>query len=152
MTPLKLMPVGTTQIGDTYFCYEKRNGRFTYYLYLQPIDSHDDDDRGAMNKMIATLADKGIPAKDLAKAFDITPRFVRDLRKTLRTSGWRHFSEDPKRRGPSAIDKKRKAAAKRRMAKGASLRQAAKDVGVNYETLRRHLREEIGRASCRERV
>ena len=34
MTPLKLMPVGTTQIGDTYFCYEKRNGRFTYYLGL----------------------------------------------------------------------------------------------------------------------
>ena len=36
MTPLKLMPVGTTQIGDTYFCYEKRNGRF---LMSEPLSS-----------------------------------------------------------------------------------------------------------------
>ena len=49
------------------------------------------------------------------------------------------FAEDPKRRGPSATDEKRKAAAKRRMAEGASLRQAAKDVGVNRETPRRRL-------------
>ena len=51
------------------------------------------------------------------------------------------FADDPRRRGPSAIDEERKAAVERLLAEGASIRQAAKDAGVNHETLRRYARK-----------
>ena len=51
------------------------------------------------------------------------------------------FADAPKRRGPSATDEERKACAERPLAEGASIRQAAKDAGVNRETSRRFARE-----------
>ena len=51
------------------------------------------------------------------------------------------FADAPKRRGPSATDEERKACAERPLAEGASIRQAAKDAGVNRETSRRYARE-----------
>ena len=51
------------------------------------------------------------------------------------------FANAPRRRGSSAIDEELKAAAERTLAVGASIQQAAKDTGINRETLRRYARK-----------
>ena len=138
---MKLMAPQATPIGHSGLSYEVRNGKRQYWYYSLPYGYHDEDDIGARNLKIATFSEDGVHDLDLAAAFDIDVRHVRRLRRTLRTRGWKVFTDPPKRRGPSAIDEERKASAERLLAEGASIRQAAKDAGVNHETLRRYVRK-----------
>ena len=146
MKPMKLIPPQATKIGDSGIWYEIRNGKCQYWYYSMPNGSHDEGDIGARNLKIATFAEEGIRHEDLASAFGISVRHVRRLQERLRTRGRKHFSEPPKRRGPSAISEEQKAVAERRLAEGASIRQAAKDAGVNHETLRSNIRKGLIKA------
>ena len=141
MQPMKLMSPQATPIGDSGLSCEIRNGMYQYWYYSLPYGYHDEDDIGARNLKIATFAKEGVHPEDLAAAFGISDRHVRHVLNLLRTFGWQHFCEPPKRRGPSAISAERKAAAERRLAEGASIRQAAIDAGIVFETLRSNLRK-----------
>ena len=126
---MKLMPSHGTEIGDSGLWFEIRNGKFQHWYYSMPCGSRDDDDIGARNLKIATFAKEGVHCLDLAEAFGISDRHVRHLHNLLRTRGWKHFCEPPKRRGPSAASDEQKIVAERRLAEGASIRQAAIDSG-----------------------
>ena len=141
MQPMDIMPPQATMIGGTGLSYERRNGKFLYWHYSMPIDSHDEDDIGARNLAIARLAGFGADFHDLAKAFGITVRHVRNLMHAFRTRGWREFTKPIKRRGPSAISEEQKAEAERLLAEGASLRDAASESGIKLATLYWNMRK-----------
>ena len=144
---MKIMAPQATPIGHSGLSYEVRNGRYQYWYYTLPYGYHDEDDIGGRNLKIASFGEDGIDDMDLAAAFKIDVRHVRRLRRTLRTRGWKVFTDPPKRRGPSAMDEEQKAAAERLLAEGASIRQAAKDIGVVHETLRRYVRKGLVEAA-----
>ena len=141
--PLPFTPPFARQIGKTNFSFATQNGQTVYFHYLDPIDSHDQNDRQARLLLIAKFADRGIQQKALAEAFDIDPVTVRRALAKLRQRGAGAFFEKRRSRGPSAAVKEKMGQAERLLAKGMSGAAVARQLGLTTSTVNYNRRKGV---------
>ena len=118
-----------------------RDGRITYFLYLDPFDSHPADDQRARRRRIAGFVRHRLASqRQVAAAFGLSPVTVNRIVQAERRHGEATFDKPrkPRRRTAVSADSARRAG--RLLAQGQSLRATAKGLDLNPETLRQHVR------------
>ena len=118
-----------------------RDERTTYFLHQSPFDSHPAEDRPARSRRIATFARQQLASqKQLADAFGLTPVTINRIVQAERLHGESVFDKPRQPRRRTAISVETAQAAGRLLARGLSVRAAARCLAVNPETLRLHVK------------
>ena len=140
-SPLPMCPADAIPINSA-LSMISRDGATTYFVYLQPIYSHADEDRRARNRMIGQFVDGGLAsAKEIIAAFGVSRATVTRAVRRLREEGDAGFHKPRKPRSRTAIDATCAAEAGRLRSEGLSIRRIAKLLGLSQSTLHRHFQE-----------
>jgi transposase len=148
---LPFISPGVTQINPLVSVW-RNDDLWTYFLGKYPIYSHRGDDERMFRLTIAQLIESGACRQtEVIKAFGVSKRSVIRAQNKLRKGGSEAFFID--RRGrksapvltPAVLDQ-----AQSLLDKGVPRRQAAEELGVNYDTLRKAIKD--GRLKDKERV
>lgn len=142
-TPSLPLPLGHPEavpIGPK-FSMESRNGTTTYFLYLEPIYEHADNDRFARRLIAVQLAQRpGLTQAAVARALDVSPVTVNRWMQIYRESGAAGLEMARAPRARTALDAEQQRRAAELRAQGQSLRAVALELDVNRETLRQYER------------
>ena len=151
MTQL-LLPIispGVTQINPLVSVWEN-DDLWTYFLGKFPIYSHRVDDQRMFRLTIAQLIESGAcRQKEVIKAFGVSKRSVIRAQNKLRKGGSGAFFVDRRgRKFAPVLTPEVLGQAQRLLDKGLSGRQAAEELGVKYDTLRKAVND--GRLNGKE--
>ncbi len=117
------------------------DGSTHYFHCLLPIGRHAADDRCALLRRVGEMAAIGTATpRELACACGLGLSTVRRAVRVWREQGEAGFYSPRKPRARTAVTPEIKRAAERALTLGASLRLAARKVGLHVETLRRNIR------------
>jgi len=148
---LPLIPEGTTTIGDLVSVHRSEK-RWTYFLGLHPIYSHNADDKLLFRLTTAQLIDSGACRyRDIVETFGVSKSAVdRSLRK-YRTGGpAAFFNKNPGRRKATVLTPPVLEKAQSLLDNGFSRKDAAEELGILPDTFRKAIND--GRLQERQTV
>lgn len=139
---LPLIPEGTTRISDL-VCVHRDQNRWTYFVGLHPIYSHDADDQRMFRFFSSILIDSGgCRHVDIINVFGVSKSSVNRALKKLRTDGPEAFfrRKPGGRKGtvltPSALEQ-----AQSLFEKGLGRSDIAQELGIRPDTLRKAIND-----------
>jgi transposase len=134
---LPLIPPGASSINNviSVICREQQ---WTYFCGMQPVFQHAEDDRRSFRMFTAQLCVQGACSQaEIMRAFGVSKNSVLRSVAKYRQEGIDGFYRRRKGRGPSVMRGEVAAAAQRLLAGGYSRRDAAEELGIKYDTLRK---------------
>lgn len=139
---LPLIPRGATQINGLVSVY-RDEANWTYFLSTHPIYSHRKDDQRMFRLVTSQLIDSGACRQvDIQNTFGVSKSSViRSLNK-LRTGGAEAFFVQRRgRRGGKVFTSEVLEKAQHLLDQGYSRKDAARELGIKYDTLRKALND-----------
>ena len=139
---LPLIPEGVTQISDLVSVHRGGN-RWTYFLGLYPIYSHDADDQRMFRVVTALLIDSGsCRYSDIIKTFGVSKSKVNRALKKLRQGGVEaFFQRKPGGRKGTVLTPEVLEKAQALLDQGFSRRDTAQELDVKGDTLRKAIND-----------
>jgi transposase len=138
---LPLLPAGSTPITDT-LSVVNEGGRWTYFLGLMPVFTHDAAEVRSFQMFTAQLAANGhCKLVDIQRAFGVSPISVKRAVKRYREGGGcQAFFTPRKGRGAGVLKPDMVEKLQTLLDDGASHQEAARQLGVKAETVRKGIK------------
>ncbi len=135
---LPLVPKGATQICDLVYVFRGED-RWTYFYGTQPIYTHKPKDNQTFRFVTSQLIDSGACRQaQIIKTFGVSKSSVIRSVKKLRDKGPKSFFEKRRvRRGGTVLNKDVLEKAQDLLGRGCSKKDAADELGIKYDTLRK---------------
>ncbi len=140
-TLLPLIPDGASHINKviSVIC---EDGEWTYFLGIQPVFSHPQDDRRSFQMFTAQLVCQGNCRQvEIIRTFGVSKSSVLRSVQKYREEGIHAFYERHRGRGATVINKEVVGQAEKMLQSGASRKDVAEQLGINYETLRKAIQQ-----------
>ena len=140
-TLLPLIPDGATHINDVISVVQD-DDQWTYFYSVQPVFSHPPDDRRSFQMFTAQLVCQGTCRQvEIIRAFGVSKNSVLRSVKKYREEGIQAFYGPRRGRGSTVINEEVADQAEQLFQAGASRRDVAEQLGINYETLRKAIQQ-----------
>jgi len=136
-TLLPIIPSGATPINEfiSVVCKEKQ---WTYFYGVQPVFQHAEDDQRTFRMFTAQLYVQGACSQaEIIRAFGVSKNSVLRSVAKYRQEGIEGFYRTRKGRGPSVITDEVTSQAQKLLDSGYCRRDAAEELGIKYDTLRK---------------
>jgi len=134
---LPLIPRGTKSINNVW-SVEISEDRWTYFCGIAPVFFHDASDARSFQMFTAQLAcSGGCMQSEIQRAFDISKSSISRWVAKYEAGGPNAFFALRKGRGGSVITAELKLRIEELFAQGKDTRAAAKELDINYDTLRK---------------
>jgi len=134
---LPLIPSGATPINDV-MSVAKENGKWFYFCGVNPVFFHGEDDRRSFRMFTAQLVCQGMCGQaEVVRAFGVSKNSVNRGVKKYREGGPEAFFASRKGHQGSVLTDEVKARAQELFNLGRGKREAAAELGVKYDTLRK---------------
>jgi len=149
---LPLIPDGASSINDR-ISVIRENGRWAYFLGVDPIFEHPEEDQRSFRMFTAQLVCQGAcKQSEIVRTFGVSVNSVKRSVKKYRKEGIGSFFQPRKRRGATVLTDEVLAQAQGLLSGGSSRTEVAAQLGVRYDTLRKainqgRLREPAGCAT-----
>ncbi len=138
---LPLIPDGATPINDR-ISVTRQDGQWTYFCGIAPVFQHAEGDRRSFGMFTAQLCCQGVCTQaEIIQTFGVSKNSVLRSVEKYRREGNAGFFQPRRGRGPTVITEKVAAKAERLLALGHNRRQAAEELNVPYETLRKAIQQ-----------
>ena len=140
-TLLPLIPDGATHINDVISVVQD-DDQWTYFYGVQPVFSHPPDDRRSFQMFTAQLVSQGACRQvEIIRAFGVSKNSVLRSVKKYREEGIQAFYGPRRGRGSTVINEEVVDQAEQLFQAGASRKDVAEQLGINYETLRKAIQQ-----------
>jgi transposase len=140
-TLLPLIPDGATHINDVISVVQD-DDQWTYFYGVQPVFSHPPDDRRSFQMFTAQLVCQGACRQvEIIRAFGVSKNSVLRSVKKYREEGIQAFYGPRRGRGSTVINEEVADQAEQLLQAGASRKDVAEKLGINYETLRKAIQQ-----------
>ena len=134
---LPLIPTGSTLINDVWNV-AKENGKWTYFLGINPVFFHRDDDLCSFRMFTAQLVSQGgCKQSEIIRAFGVSKNSVSRSVKKHERGGPHIFFVPRQGRGATVLVDDVKARAQQMLNLGESRQEVAQQLGIKYDTLRK---------------
>lgn len=138
---LPMIPSGATSINEL-ISVVREGKEWTYFCGVQPVFQHAEDDRQSFRMFTAQLCCQGACTQaEIMRTFGVSKNSVLRSTKRFRQEGAEGFYRPRRGRGPSVMTTEVAAEAERLLNLGRSRREAAKELGVKYDTLRKAINQ-----------
>ncbi|MHC4406913.1 MAG: putative transposase [Planctomycetota bacterium] len=138
---LPLVPDGATRINDT-ISVVRELGEWTYFYGVDPIFRHPDEDRRSFRMFTAQLVCQGACKQtDIIRTFGVSANSVKRSVKKCRQQGIAAFYQPRKGRGPTVMTDEVTTRAQELLGGGCSRNEVARQLDVQYETLRKAINQ-----------
>lgn len=134
---LPLLSPGATRINDI-LSVENKDGFWYYFMGLNPIFSHEDNDYASFRMFTSQLIVSGQCKNiDIVRAFGVSPGSVKNGVKKYKEGGIKAFFQARKGRGGSILTEKVKKECQKLLDNGCSRKDICEKFDIKYETLRK---------------
>jgi hypothetical protein len=138
---LPLVPDGATRISDV-VSVVRQDGKYTYFVGALAMFAHDENDHRSFRMYTAQLVDKGACRQiDIIQAFGVTKSSLDRAARKLRAGGVEAFFAPRPARGASVMTPEVTAKAQQLLAAGWSRTEAAAELGLKLDTLRKAIQQ-----------
>jgi len=138
---LPIIPHGATPINDL-ISVVGNGAQWTYYCGVQPIFQHADDDRRSFRMFTAQLCCQGACTQaQIVRSFGVSKNSVLRSVAKYRQEGIEGFYRRRRGRGASVLTPEVTAQAQQQIDLGRTRRKVADELGVQYDTLRKAIRQ-----------
>lgn len=132
---LPIFPPGMTSITDR-LGFERRDGRVTYFVGLDPVFQHAEDDLRTFRMITSQFVVQGSAKQaDIARAFGIPPITVKRYVRIFREKGPAGFFAPRGTRGPAVLTPDVVEALQQKLDEGVPKAEAARDLGLKPNTV-----------------
>lgn len=139
---LPMLPAGSTAITDT-LSVDNESGRWIYFQGVLPVFTHEADDHQTFQMFAGQLAANGhCRLVDIERAFGVSSISVKRMVKRYRQGGCEAFFQKRHVRGASVLTATVLARLQELLDAGMAYREAAQQVGVKADTVRKAIRRE----------
>ena len=140
-TLLPLIPHGATPINDV-MSVVRQDDQWTYFCSILPIFQHPHDDRRSFRMFTAQLCCQGVCTQaQIIRVFGVSKNsLLRSIAK-YRQEGIDGFYQSRKGRGPSVMTTEVIAQAQKLLDLGHARSEVAKELGIQYDTLRKAINQ-----------
>jgi transposase len=143
---LPLLPAGSTEITDT-LSVVNEEGRWTYFQGVFPVFTHAADDRRTFQMFAGQLAANGhCKLVDIERAFGVPAISVKRMVKRYRENGCEAFFAKRRGRGAGVLTAEVVAPLQALLDAGVAYREAAHQLGVKSDTVRKGIQRGVLRA------
>ena len=134
---LPIIPPGATPINELISVVRTGN-QWTYFCGVQPMFQHPENDRRSFQMFTAQLCVQGACRQvEIIRAFGVSKNSVLRSVAKYRRQGIEGFYRPRKGRGSSVMSPEVLLQAQRLLDSGRSRKEAAEELGINYDTLRK---------------
>jgi len=134
---LPLIPDGASRINE-FLSVTRDDREWTYYLGVQPVFAHDEQDHASFRMFTAQLICQGsCQQSDIVRTFGVSANSVKRSVKKFREHGIPGFYHPRRGRGPTVLTSEVARQAQERLYRGESRRQVAEQLGIKPDTLRK---------------
>ena len=147
---LPLIADGATRISET-LSVVGEEGKWTYFVGIQPVFEHDRADRKSFRMYTAQLVCQGACTQaEIVRAFGVSANSVKRSVAKYRAGGVAAFFMPRHTRGASVMTPEAIAQAEQLLAAGWSRREVADELGVKRDTLRKAIQQGRVTESCQQ--
>ncbi len=134
---LPIIPDGSSKINEL-ISVVRRDAGWTYFCGVQPVFEHPESDGRSFRMFTAQLCYQGVCSQaQIVRTFGVSKNSVLRSVAKRRREGINGFYGVRKGRGPTVLTQQIKASAQGLLEMGYSRREAADELGVNYDTIRK---------------
>jgi len=134
---LPIIPPGATPINDV-ISVVRQEQQWTYFCGVQPVFQHPEDDRRSFRMFTAQLCVQGVCSQaQIIRAFGVSKNSVLRSVAKYRQEGIDGFYRPRKGRGASVMTAELTLQAQNLLDSGYCRRDAAEELGIKYDTLRK---------------
>ena len=134
---LPIIPDGSSKISDLISVVRHDTG-WTYFCGVQPIFAHPERDRQSFRMFTAQLCCQGVCTQaQIMRTFGVSKNSVLRSAAKYRREGVNGFYRPRRGRGPTVLTAQIRASAQGLLELGYSRREAADELGVNCDTIRK---------------
>ena len=138
---LPIIPAGATPINDLISVVREAK-QWTYFYGVYPVFQHPDDDRQSFRMFTAQLCCQGSCTQaDVIRCFGVSKNSVLRGVAKYRREGAKGFYQPRRGRGASVMTAEVTAQAQRLLDLGRTRHEVAEELGVQYDTLRKAIRQ-----------
>jgi prepilin-type processing-associated H-X9-DG protein len=138
---LPLIPDGASSINDR-ISVIRENGRWAYFLGVDPIFEHPEEDRRSFRMFTAGLVCQGAcKQSEIVQTFGVAVNSVKRSVKKYREEGIASFFQPRKGRGAAVLTEEVLAQAQGLLSCGSSRAEVADQLDVRYDTLRKAINQ-----------
>ena len=138
---MPLIPDGATRITEL-VSVVRQDGRWTYFIGVQAMFAHDENDHRSFQMYAAQLIDRGTCRQiDFIRAFGVTKSSLDRAVKKLRARGVEAFFASRAMRGASVMTPEVTARAQQLLAAGWTRSETATELGLKLDTLRKAIQQ-----------
>jgi transposase len=143
---LPMLPAGSTEITDT-LSVVNAEGRWTYFQGVFPVFTHAEEDHRTFQMFAGQLAAKGhCKLVDIERTFGVSSISVKRMVKRYREGGCKAFYAQRRGRGASVLTEEVVGPLQELLDAGMAYREAAQQLGVKSETVRKGMQRGVLRA------
>jgi hypothetical protein len=140
---LPMLPAGSTSITDT-LSVVNAEGRWTYFQGILPVFTHEAEDDRTFQMFAGQLAANGhCKLVDIERAFGVSAISVKRMVKRYRQGGCPAFFAKRRGRGASVLTEEKVALLQELLDAGVDYAQAAQQLGVKSETVRKGIQRGV---------
>ncbi len=134
---LPLIPDGATSVNEC-LSIVREDGQWTYFYGLHPVFAHGERDRRSFRMFSAQLVVRGMCKQaDIVRTFGVSKNSVKRSVKKYREGGIEAFYRVRQGRGGAVMKEEVITRAQAMLNRGCSWKEAAGELGIKYDTLRK---------------
>lgn len=138
---LPLIPAGATLLNDR-ISVVKDGAQWTYFCGIHPVFVHPEEDRASFRMFTAQLVCQGVCKQaDIIRTFGVSANSVRRSVAKYNAEGAAGFFRPRRTRGATVLTEEVITQAQALLSQGSSRRQAAEQLNIRYDTLRKAIHQ-----------
>ena len=145
---LPLIPDGATSVNEC-LSIVREDGQWTYFYGVPPVFAHGERDRRSFRMFSAQLVVRGMCQQaDIVHTFGVSKNSVKRSVKKYREGGIETFYRARRGRGGTVMREEVTTRAQVLLSRGYSWKEAAGELGIKYDTLRKAIEQGRLRQPC----